>query len=110
MSLPGAIDAALKRLTTALDRLEAAAERRARADAGRADADEEFAIMRDDRSRLAVELDGAVARVARLERANDEAMKRIERAAAAVRMAMGEDEAAEEPEPAENGAPAAAEE
>jgi Domain of unknown function (DUF4164) len=95
MSLPGAIDAALKRLTSALDRLEAATERRMQADAGRADAEEEFAIMRDDRSRLAVELDGALARVSRLERANDEAMRRIDRAAAAVRNAMGDDAPAE---------------
>ena len=45
-----------------VDQLEAAAERKGDARAAQSDVDEEFAILRDDRSRLAVELDGALTR------------------------------------------------
>jgi uncharacterized protein YlxW (UPF0749 family) len=76
------LDAALKRLAAALDQLEAAAARRAEADAVRADLEEELAIMQDDRSRLAVELDGAVARAKSLQTANAEVSRRLERASA----------------------------
>jgi chromosome segregation ATPase len=76
------LDAALKRLAAALDQLEAAAARRAEADAIRADLEEELAIMRDDRSRLAVELDGALARSKSLQVANAEVSRRLERASA----------------------------
>lgn len=91
MSVPGPIEAALKRLASALDHLDAAAERSAGARAARADAAEEYAIMRDDRSRLALELDGALARLGRLERASDEAIRRIDRASEAIQVALGED-------------------
>ena len=90
MSVPQAIEAALKRLATALDHLDAAAERAAKAGSARADAEEEFALLRDDRSRLAMDLDGALARVGKLERANDEATKRIDRASEAIHAALGE--------------------
>jgi hypothetical protein len=79
------LDAALKRLAAALDQLEAAAARRADADAGAADLEEELAIMQDDRSRLAVELDGALARAKSLQIANVEVAHRLERASATVR-------------------------
>jgi hypothetical protein len=95
MSVPTAIEFALKRLAAAVDHLEAAAERREDVSAGRRDGDEEFAIMRDDRSRLAVELDGALVKIKRLGQANDEAMKRIDRASEAIQAALG-DEAPEE--------------
>ncbi len=71
------LEAALKRLAAALDQLEAARERRVRADALRANLEEELTVMQDDRSRLAVELDGAVARTNALELANDEVARRL---------------------------------
>jgi chromosome segregation ATPase len=79
------LDAALKQLAAALDQLEAAAARRAEADAARADLEEELAIMQDDRSRLAVELDGATARAKSLQIANAEVARRLERASATIR-------------------------
>lgn len=79
------LDAALRRLAAALDQLEAAAARRADADAVRADLEEELAIMQDDRSRLAVELDGAVTRANSLLSANNEVARRLEQTSATVR-------------------------
>ncbi len=90
MSAPPAIEAALKRLGSALDLLHAAAERQARAEAARGDAREEFAILRDDRSRLGVELDGALTRLRRVEQAQEEAMRRLDRASQTIRAALGE--------------------
>lgn len=102
MSVPPAIDAALKRLASALGQFEAAAERQARARAAREDGEEEFAIMRDDRSRLAVELEGALARLKRLEQANAAALQRIERASETILACLGDggddDESAPAPE------------
>ncbi len=82
------LDAVLKRLAAALDQLEAAAARRADADAVRADLEEELAIMQDDRSRLAVELDGATARAKNLQIANGEVARRLERASATIRSVL----------------------
>jgi putative heme degradation protein len=79
------IDTALKRLATALEGLEAAAERRARTDASRSNIDEEFAVMQDDRTRLALELDAAMARNKALAAANSDVALRLERASATVR-------------------------
>ncbi len=70
------------RLRAALVRLEAAAERRARREAALADAEAEFAVMQDDRARLAVELDAALDSQRKLGEANSAAMERIGRAAA----------------------------
>ncbi len=77
MTTPARLESALKRLNTALDQLEAAAERRARADAERANLEEEFTVMQDDRTRLAVELDGVLARSSTLELANTEVARRL---------------------------------
>jgi hypothetical protein len=41
--------------------------------------------MQDDRARLAVELDGALARLARMEAATQDVGRRVKRAAAVVR-------------------------
>jgi hypothetical protein len=99
MSLPTDLDAALRRLSAALGQLEAAAERRAAADAARGDQDEEFAILQDDRSRLAVELDGALALARGLESAHAEVLRRIERADAAIRTLIAEPAPAPAPPP-----------
>lgn len=75
-----AIDAALERLWRALDLLEAAAEARSEGDSRRAERDEAISVLEDDRSRLAVELDGALARNRSLEHAADEVSRRLEAA------------------------------
>ena len=89
MSLPINLEAALRRLTAALDQLEAAIQRRAQADAARANLEEELAIMQDDRSRLAVELDGAMARGNTLAQVNDEVARRLQRASATIGAVLG---------------------
>src|SRR6476660_1609924 len=80
-----ALDAALERLSRALDLLEQTAE----------------AVLEDDRSRLAVELDVALARNRSLERAAEDVSRRLESARATVQSLLG---AAEE-----SGKPAARE-
>ena len=88
-TLPENLQAALKRLSAALDQLEAVAERRAQSDAVRTNLEEELAVMQDDRSRLAVELDGAVARGKTLAHANDEVARRLLRASATIGAVLG---------------------
>ena len=90
--LPERLDAALRRLAAALDRLDAATERRAKADALRANLEDELAVMQDDRSRLAVELDGAIARAKSLELANDEVARRLNGATAEIRAVLAQAE------------------
>ena len=91
------LEPSLERMRAALDLLEAAVERRVRFDARRVDADEELALMQDDRSRLAVELDAAVDRSRALESANSEAAKRLAHAAQAIERVLGR--LAPDPEP-----------
>jgi len=80
----GPFEPSLRRMRAAIDLLEAAVERRARLDARRGDADEELALMQDDRDRLAVELDGALDRNRALEAANAAAAKLLAPANAAL--------------------------
>ena len=89
MNLPPRLDDALKRLASALDQLDAAAARRADADASRSNLNEELAVMQDDRSRLAVELDAAMSRSRSLTLANDEARERLMKTAATLRSVLG---------------------
>jgi len=79
----------LKRLATAVGALELAADRRMRHDEARANEQEEYALMQDDRSRLAVELDAAADRSRTLESANNEAAKRLAHAAQAIERLLG---------------------
>jgi hypothetical protein len=79
------LEPSLKRLRAAIDLLEAAIERRLRQDSAQGDAQEELALMQDDRARLAVELDGALDRNRGLLAANTEAARRLSRAGAALR-------------------------
>ncbi len=90
MTLPDRLQRAVQRLTGALDTLEIAAARRAGIEAARADIDQEFEVMQDDRSRLAVELDAAMARSRTLDRTADEVAFRLQRAAATVRTILAE--------------------
>jgi D-serine deaminase-like pyridoxal phosphate-dependent protein len=83
------LEISLKRLASAVDALEWATDLRIRHDEARATTQEEFALMQDDRSRLAVELDAAVDRSRALESANAEAAKRLARAAQVVERVLG---------------------
>ncbi len=82
--MPDPLESSLKRLAAAVDALERAAERRMRHDEARVNAEEEYALMQDDRSRLAVELDAALDRSRSLEAASAEAEARLARAAEAI--------------------------
>ncbi len=66
-SRPTAIEQALARLSASLSVLEAAASRHLETDRSKGTLETELALMQDDRARLAVELDGALARANRLE-------------------------------------------
>ncbi|MDJ1158254.1 DUF4164 domain-containing protein [Chelatococcus sp. SYSU_G07232] len=79
------LEDALKRLDAAIGSLERAANRRLEVERRRGDLETELALMQDDRSRLAVELDGTLARLGRLEAAADDVGQRVERAMGAVR-------------------------
>jgi hypothetical protein len=82
-------DPLLSRLRAALDNLEAAAEKRAGRDAVRSDAEAEFAMMQDDRARLAVELDAALDAQRALGEANSAAIERVARAASVLERWLG---------------------
>lgn len=83
-ALPEELDLALRRLATALDRLESAYERQ------RTHLAEACAVLQDDRSRLAVELDGAIARMQALDLANEEVSRRLNQASAQIRAVLSE--------------------
>jgi chromosome segregation ATPase len=97
MNGPDRIDQALHRLATALDQLEAAAMRRAQVDAARANLEDELSVMQDDRARLALELDGALARARTLANANNEVAKRLERTSDTIKAVIGAVERGPEP-------------
>jgi hypothetical protein len=80
---------AIERFRAALEGLDAAIERRARRERQRADAEAEFAMMQDDRARLAVELDAALDAQRALAEANAAAMERISRAAGTIERMLG---------------------
>ncbi len=84
------LDAALTRFNKALDALEAASAERRESTLTLSDLEEELAVMQDDRNRLALELDAALARAALLEKNGEEALRRIERASAGVAAVLGE--------------------
>jgi predicted nucleic acid-binding Zn-ribbon protein len=86
------LDTATRRLEGALGLLEAAATRRLEAERRRADLETELQIMQDDRARLAVELDGTVARLHRVEAAANDVGRRVERALGAIRDVLGRPE------------------
>jgi hypothetical protein len=85
------LDQALERLSAALDRLELAATARLDAEQGLEPLETELSIMRDDRSRLAVELDGALARNSSLEHATGEISQRVGRAIGRIEAVLGGD-------------------
>lgn len=77
MGQQGSLEAALARLDQALALLEGAVERRRNADETIDGLETEIARLGEDRSQLAVDLDGAVARAGRLEDANREVSRRL---------------------------------
>ena len=79
------LDQAFTQLDAALDQLEAAAQRRLDLDRRRGDLETELTLMQDDRARLAVDLDGALARAQGVEALANEAVKRIDTAMAVIR-------------------------
>ena len=83
------LDAALARLLSAVAGLEGAFGRKRESDLAQSDLNEAFGAMQDDRSRLAMELDAALARGQKLEAANDEVARRLEKAAAAISALAG---------------------
>lgn len=90
MTQPSRMNAALTRLTKALDALELAVARRVETEFSSADLEEELAIMQDDRSRLALELDAALARVNALDKSREDIIGRLDRARASVGAVLGE--------------------
>lgn len=90
------LDDALRRLSAALDELETTVSRRLEAELSHADLEEELAVMQDDRSRLALELDAALAHESALEKARDEVLTRLDRTSDGIRAVLGEDDPGEE--------------
>ena len=88
------LDEAVKRLENALGLLEASIARRLDVEKRRGDLETELQIMQDDRARLAVELDGALTRLHRVEAAADNVGERVRRAIGAIEDVLVE---AEEP-------------
>lgn len=79
------LDEALRRLEAAVGLIEAAVARRLDAERRRGDLETELQIMQDDRARLAMELDGASARLSRIETAAEDVERRVGRAIGTLR-------------------------
>jgi hypothetical protein len=84
-------ESALKSLDASLGQLEAAAQRKLDLERRRGDLETELAIMQDDRSRLATDLDGTLSRLRRVEGAADEAVRRLDRAMLAISAVLGDE-------------------
>ncbi len=82
------IDAATRRLMTALDALERAVERRHEADRDEDELAARIHALGADRSRLADELDGSLVKSRRLERANREIAERLDAAIGTIRSVL----------------------
>ena len=91
------VDAATRRLMAALDALESAVERRRDADRDEDELAGRIHALGTDRSRLADELDGALVKSRRLERANREIADRLDTAIGTIRAVLdGKDEGAKD--------------
>ena len=82
------IDAATRRLMSALDALESAVERRREADRDENELAARIQALGADRSRLADELDGSLVKSRRLERANREIAERLDSAIGTIRSVL----------------------
>ena len=85
MSDAGGIEAATKRLMSALDGLEAAAERRRESDRAELGLADQLHALGADRSRLASDLDAVSARARTLETTNQEVARRLDAAIETIR-------------------------
>jgi hypothetical protein len=88
MSDTSAIEAATRRLALALDGLEAAAEERREVDLGEDNLMAQVHALADDRSRLASDLDVAVARGRTLETTNRDIARRLDSAIRTIRSVL----------------------
>ena len=86
------VDAATKRLMTALDALESAVERRREADRDESELASRIQALGADRSRLADELDNSLVKTRKLERTNREIAEKLDAAIGSIRavLAAGE--------------------
>ena len=87
------IDAATRRLMTALEALESAVERRREADRDENELATRIQALGADRSRLADELDGSLVKSRKLERANREIAARLDAAIGTIRAVLDAGEA-----------------
>ncbi len=87
------IEVATRRLMAALDALESAVERRKEADRDENELASRIQVLGADRSRLADELDGALVKARKLERANRDIADRLDAAIGTIRSVLeaGED-------------------
>ena len=85
---PASVEQALARLMASIAVLEVAAARRLEVDRSKGALETELALMQDDRARLAVELDGALARGNRLEATTEDLARRIDKAIGSVRSVL----------------------
>jgi hypothetical protein len=90
---PADIEAATRRLMTALDALESAVERRREADRDEDELATRIQALGADRSRLADELDTSLVKSRKLERANREIAERLDAAIGTIREVLGVAEA-----------------
>jgi hypothetical protein len=82
------IDAATRRLMSALEALESAVERRREADRDENELAIRIQALGADRSRLADELDGSLVKSRKLERANREIAERLDAAIGTIRSVL----------------------
>ncbi len=83
------VEADIAELQMAIAQLERTVAGRLEDEASNAELQEELAIMQDDRSRLALDLDAALARQNALEKGRDEVLRRLEAASEGVAAALG---------------------
>ena len=89
---PVDIDAATRRLMTALDALESSVERRREADRDENELASRIQALGADRSRLADELDGSLVKTRRLERTNREIAEKLDAAIGTIRAVLDAEE------------------
>jgi chromosome segregation ATPase len=89
MTDTSAIEAASKRLSSALDALDAAVERMAEVERGALGLTAQIHALDADRSRLAAELDTAAAQSRELETVNREVARRLDGAIETIRAVLG---------------------
>jgi hypothetical protein len=90
MAISNRLDDAVTSLSVALERLEGVVAERLERDGSVADLEEELDIMQDDRNRLALELDAALARAAAIEKTRDEMLRRVDRASDEISAVLGD--------------------